>query len=136
MATTTRPSYQIHKTSQLPAMDCNWDAPVWGQADVAVVAQFQPDGSDHRPRTEARLLHHEEGLCGIFKVEDQYVRATHTQFQSNVYLDACVELFIRPKADKGYMNFEMNCCGTLLHYYIEDWRPKGDRFEKFTDPPP
>jgi hypothetical protein len=42
------------------------------------------------------------------------------RFQDSVWKDSCVELFARPRQDRGYFNFEMSCGGVLLLYYIED----------------
>jgi hypothetical protein len=36
------------------------------------------------------------------------------------YLDSCVEIFLQPRPDKGYFNFEFNCGGSLLCYYVVD----------------
>ena len=47
----------------------------WAAAETLELAHFRPEGSDHRPRTRARLLHTGDGLCGIFRVEDRYVRS-------------------------------------------------------------
>jgi len=46
----------------------------------------------------------EEGLCGLFRVEDRYVRSVHTRFGEPVYLDSCVEIFLQPRPDRGYLN--------------------------------
>ena len=44
-----------------------------------------------------------------------------------VCFDTCVELFIQPKKDRGYFNFEINCGGTMLLYCIDDpTRENGD----------
>jgi len=36
-----------------------------------------------------------------------------------------------PDQGKGYFNFEINCCGTMLLYYIEDPKRTEDGFEKY-----
>ena len=48
------------------------------------------------------------------------MRCLHSGFQAPVYEDSCVELFIQPRPDKGYFNFEFNCGGTLLASYVTD----------------
>jgi hypothetical protein len=102
------------------------------QADTLEIAVFQSSSSGHRPVTHLRLLHDGTHLHGLYHVRDQCILCTHMEYQSDVYMDSCVEAFIQPKPDKGYCNFEMNCCGVLLTYYIEDPTPKGDRFVKYT----
>ena len=109
--------YTVQKATILPEMRGLWDSPAWKQAAVVEVANFRPEGSEHRPRTQARLLYSDDRLYGIFRVEDQYVRCTRTAFQDAVCKDSCVEFFVRPKQDKGYFNFEFNCGGTMLCWY-------------------
>ena len=58
--------------------------------------------------------------------------AKHTEFQSPVWRDSCVEFFVQPRGSGGYFNFEINCGGALLSYYIEDPTRTADGFAKFT----
>jgi len=88
------------------------------------VKHYHPAGSGHKPVVRARMVYDDEALYGIFHVQDRYVVCTHPGFQSHVFKDSCVEFFVRPKQDQGYMNFEMSCGGHLLSYYIRDWRRK------------
>jgi hypothetical protein len=67
-----------------------------------------------------------------FRVEDRYVVAKHTEFQDPVCRDSCVEFFVQPRQSGGYFNFEINCGGTLLSYYIEDPARTADGFVKYT----
>lgn len=46
--------------------------------------------------------------------------------------DSCVEFFARPISERGYFNFEINCGGTMLLYYIEDPTREGPAFVKYT----
>lgn len=135
------PRYVVRRTGRRPELDGEWDVPVWMRAEVLEVGHFHPASSDHRPLVQARMLYDEEGLYGMFRVEDRYVVCTHTGYMTHVYKDSCVEFFVRPKPDKGYMNFEMNCGGGLLLYYIADCTPKhnpddpDDEFVEFTKVP-
>jgi hypothetical protein len=113
-----------------------WDAPAWQHAETAEVAYFYPESSTHHPATHVRLLVGAEGLHGIFWVQDQYVRCLHDGFQKPVWEDACVEFFVQPRADSGYFNFEMNCGGALLSYYIIDPTTVGDAFVDYIQLPP
>jgi hypothetical protein len=105
-----------------PRLEDDWDDPAWARAETLELAHFRPEGSDHRPRTRARLLHTGDGLAGIFRVEDRYVRSVHSHFGDPVYEDSCVEIFLQPTPDRGYLNFEMNCGGTLLASHVTDHR--------------
>jgi hypothetical protein len=105
-----------------PALGCGWDDAAWQHASTLEVAHFRPEGSAHRPRTRARLLHDADGLHGVFIVEDRYVRSLHTRFQDPVYEDSCVEMFLEPRTDRGHLNFEFNCGGALLASHVTDPR--------------
>lgn len=109
-----------------------WDDPAWSATEPLAIDCFRPEGSEHRPRTQARLLHTGDAVCGLFRVEDRYVRCAHTRFQDPVYEDSCVEIFLQPKPDRGYLNFEMNCGGALLSTYIRDHRRVPGGFAAFS----
>lgn len=122
----------VRRAAPRPALEAGWDDPAWSRAGTIEVASFRPEGSSHRPRTRARLLHADDGLLGIFRVEDRYVRCRHTRFQDPVYEDSCVEVFLQPKPDRGYLNFEMNCGGALLSTHVTDPRRVPGGFAAFT----
>ena len=115
-----------------PRLEDGWDDPAWAAAEPLEIAHFRPEGSDHRPRTRARLAWDDEGLCGLFRVEDRHVRSVHTRFGDPVYQDSCVEVFLQPKPGRGYLNFEMNAGGALLASHVTDHRRTPDGFAAFT----
>jgi hypothetical protein len=123
--------YRVRRTAKPPGFVGAWSASPWVEAPPLPIARFHPRSSDHRPRTQARLLFDDRFLYVIFRVEDRYVRAASTRFQGPVWADSCVELFVRPREEQGYFNFEMNCGGTLLLYYIEDPTRTADGFVKY-----
>lgn len=116
-----------------PRLEDGWDDPAWAAAEPLEVAHFRPEGSDHRPRTRARLAWDDEGLCGLFRVEDRHVRSMHTRFGDPVYQDSCVEAFLQPKPGRGYLNFEMNAGGALLASHVTDHRRTPGGFAAFTN---
>ena len=130
--------YAVRRVKTRPGLSDPWDAPAWDGVDALEIDHFLPESSGHRPRTQARLLYDERNIYGLFRVEDRYVRCTRTAYGSDVYKDACVEFFMKPKPDRGYLNFEMNCGGALLASYIEDSTRVNDparpdvKFEKYT----
>ena len=85
----------------------------------------------HKPETHLRLVHDGNALKGCFTIGDCYVRSVHQGFQSPVYKDSCVELFLQPKPGGGYFNFEFNAGGAMLVYWIEDPLREGDGFRKY-----
>jgi hypothetical protein len=121
----------VRRAAPPPALEASWDDPAWSRAETIEIASFRPEGSDHRPRARARLLHSEDALLGIFRVEDRYVRCRHTRFQDPVYEDSCVEIFLQPKPERGYLNFEMSCGGALLATHITDARRVPGGFAAF-----
>ena len=113
-------SYAIYPVRHRPRFDGAWDGPVWKNTGIMEVAHFRPESSDHHPRTQVKMLYGLEGLYGIFRVDDQYVRCIHRRHQDPVYKDSCVEFFVQPNGKVGYFNFEFNCGGTLLASYVLD----------------
>ena len=125
--------YRIRRAKAVPELKGLWDGPAWKVADTLDIANVRPESSDHRPNTQARLLYSSVGLHGIFRVQDRYVRCLQTEYQSSVCTDSCVEFFFQPLGKTPYFNFEFNCGGALLCYWIEDssHSPQGG-FNKYT----
>jgi hypothetical protein len=113
--------YVIRRAAVEPELLGLWDGPAWRDAGVAEVASFHPASSDHRPQTQAKIHYDDAGVYVIFRVRDRYVVCTRDRHQSLTSKDSCVEVYFQPKpGEKGYLNFEMNCGGALLLYYITD----------------
>lgn len=132
-----QPEYAIHRAYGIFPIGASWEHPCWREADTAGAECFHPQSSEHRPTTNVRLLYDAAHLYGIFQVRDRYVLCKRRQYQEPVYRDACVEFFVQPRPEKGYFNFEMNCCGTLLLRYVEDpARTQDGGLAKSTPVPP
>ena len=127
----TLPIYALHCVSQPPELEGQWNGPAWHEAPVVTVDRFRHEGSSHRPLTQAKLLYDRNGLYGLFRVRDRFVRCRHIRFQDPVYQDSCVEFFFRPEGAPGYFNFEFNCGGALLASYIIDPTRRGSGFEDY-----
>jgi len=118
----------------MPELAGIWDGEAWGPADTLEVKHFLPHSSNHRPRTQAKLLHSDAGLHVLFRVFDRYVRCASTGHQIAAWRESCVEAFLHPRPEKGYFNFEMTCGGSLLLFYVSDWTPRpleGKQLTKF-----
>jgi hypothetical protein len=124
-------AYTVRKAPERLSPSHGWEDGAWAAAPPLEIAEFRPESTDHRPRTQARLLHGTKGLFGIFRVEDRFVRCVHRQFQDPVYKDSCVEVFLQPKPDRGYLNFEMSCGGALLASHVTDERRTPGGFAAF-----
>jgi hypothetical protein len=127
--------YKVGAAKSRPELQGLWDGLAWSRADTLELANFRAEGSDHRPKTSVRLLYNEEGIFGIFRVEDRYVRCVRTRYGEPVYKDSCVEFFVKPKPDKGYFNFEFNCGGVFLCSYITNPERTADGFREFVSIP-
>ena len=114
-----------------PVLDGRWDSEIWRDVPPLTVAHFHPRSSIHRPIAEAKIVHSDEGIHVLFRVLDRFVRSAHAGFQAPVWKDSCVEFFVRPRGDGGYLNFEMNAGGSLLVSFIEDWTRAPGGFKKF-----
>jgi hypothetical protein len=121
-------SYTIHRASQPPRLDADFDSPDWSSSEAIDIANFHARSSDHHPRTRARLLCDDTGLCIHFCVDDCFVRAVATHHQDNVRRDSCVEAFLEPGPATGYFNFEFSCGGTMLLYHITGKQSEKDGY--------
>jgi hypothetical protein len=124
--------YRIRRIEEPPSFTGNWSGGAWAAAEPVPIDHFHPSSSDHRPKTEVKILYDPTHLYVFFRVFDRYVRAVAEGFQGPVWADSCVEAFLSPRENGGYFNFEMNCGGILLLYYIEDPRRTEEGFAKFT----
>lgn len=104
---------------------------VWKAADSLRIARFHPKSSEHRPETEVRMFYNDTGIYLRFRVKDHFVHSLHTEYNSKVHEDSCVECFLQPPEAPGYYNFEINAGGTLHVNYIID--PRRDKNGKRRD---
>jgi hypothetical protein len=132
----SRPHYCIRRCAAAPALDAAWDNPTWATADTLQVAHFHARSSRHRPQVEVRQLHDDATIYTLFRVHDRYVRSVQTALNGPVCTDSCVEFFVRPCAERGYLNFEINAGGTLHLSYIEDPTRTENGFARWKPVPP
>lgn len=116
----TPQKYPVRFCVNPPRLGSPFFSSEWGQGEIAEICHFHPASSSHRPKTLVRLLHSSDALHVAFLVHDRYVRAQQKNYQDPVYLDSCVEFFVKPQNAKGYFNFETNCVGAMLISYVED----------------
>ncbi len=112
--------YTVNVVTYPPELKGQWDSEAWSDIPYLEIAAFRPESSPHRPRTRVKLQYSREGIFGLFQVRDRFVRCLRTGFQVDVYRDSCVEFFVQPTPQSGYFNFEFNCGGASLMYYITD----------------
>jgi len=127
--------YVVKQAPATPSLKGQWDEKAWKDANVLALGYWHGKGSDHHPKVRAKLTYTDQGLYVFFRVADKYVRSARKDYQGSVCGDSCAEFFVQPKADKGYFNFEINCGGTMLLYYIEDPSTENGRFKKYLEVP-
>ncbi|MCG8306972.1 MAG: carbohydrate-binding family 9-like protein [Cytophagales bacterium] len=111
--------YPVARLEHAPDINAVWNKLPWNRIKPIQIDQFMGDRPTHFPFTQAKLGYDDEAIYVIFRVEDQYVKAVHTDHQDPVYQDSCVEFFFTPESDidAGYFNLEMNCGGTMLFHH-------------------
>lgn len=67
----------------------------------------------YRPLSTFTAAYTPEALYVDFFVRCNYLRAENYQDQSTVSADSCVEVFLQPRPDGEYWNFEFNCIGAI-----------------------
>lgn len=100
-----------------------WNGPAWSQANTISVDEWSTHSTATRPKARARVLYDESGIRLLWRVEDTFVAAVHTQTNGMVSRDSCVEWFIEPDKAMGYTSLEINAGGT---YLWKVHRPVGD----------
>lgn len=87
-------------------------------ANTASISYIPWTQADFPFETEARLLYTDEAIYVNLKTNEWPLTVHHTERDSSVWLDSCMEFFIQPDAeDKNYLNFEMNPVGALVLGY-------------------
>ncbi|MCC6698690.1 MAG: carbohydrate-binding family 9-like protein [Candidatus Hydrogenedentes bacterium] len=126
-----KPEYVAQRAPVTPSLKGEWDGPAWGKAPALDITHFftketgMPTASDFRPDAKAKVLYDDKGLYIHFLVNDQYVRCIETKYHGKVWEDSAVEFFVKPKEERGYFNFEINCGGVMLLSYHENPDYKG-----------
>jgi len=131
----TLPAYHV-ATAPCPPVDLSdRQDPCWSRAPAGAITHFFEKGSDHRPRTTFRVACSDEVLWIQFAVEDRYVRSISRRYQDPVWQDSCVEFFVKPRADRGYLNFEFSAGGQMVLLYITNPERVEGGFKEFVRVP-
>ena len=111
----TRMTYTVRHANEnaLPELSADWDAPAWQNAMTARLLSFREESQWFGVNAQVRLLHDDDYIYGIFKVEDKYMQSTHGKTNTYVCQDACVEFFFSPDCSESYFNVEMNNAGVV-----------------------
>ncbi|MBO5722725.1 MAG: carbohydrate-binding family 9-like protein [Lentisphaeria bacterium] len=111
--------YQIKRAAAAVDISAAWDSACWKDVEALRIVNARSEGSNHQPKAELKLQYDDQGIYGLFNVDDYYVRSVSTGFQGQVCRDSCTEFFFELPGF-GYFNLEMNCGSGMLLYYIRD----------------
>jgi hypothetical protein len=111
--------YTIYRAGVPLAIDGRVDEAAWTAAPDMGAFVFPWWKEGKREQTVAKLLWDDEHLYAAFLCEDAHIWAEHTQRDSAVYRDDCVEVFTAPNPERpdAYFNIEMNVLGIVLDQY-------------------
>lgn len=132
------PTCTIYRAGTPILIDGRLDEPAWVAAPDVGPFQFPWWEQGKKEQTVAKLLYDDQNLYVAYICEDAHIWAEHTQRDSAVYMDDCVEVFTAPDPDRPnvYFNIEMNALGIFLDQFHpegpgvpvrEEWNGKGIR---------
>lgn len=120
-------AYLIRRVGPDMKVDGNVNKPQWQSAQKIRIEQIFMEGTEGRKSpTTAKAVYNDEGLFLLFVSQDEHIVATHTEANSSVSQDDCVEFFAvpRPGENNDYFNLEINCVGMALLRYgpeVKTW---------------
>ena len=111
-----RPTYTIHRVQEPIVVDGRSQESGWASAASVGAFRFPWWSDGSQEQTEAKLLWDQSNLYVLFRCQDAHIWAEHTERDTAVYRDDCVEVFTAPNPDRpnDYFNIEMNAVGAFL----------------------
>lgn len=70
------------------------------------------DAFTYAPEVKFRIAHSNNEIWLKYYINEENILANHTEINSAVSRDSCVEFFFDPLGDGSYYNFEFSCIGT------------------------
>ena len=94
-------TYFIKKTeiTNVPINSAEWE-----KANIAEINVVSPD-SESAPNATGRLLYSEDGITVKLETDEKPLLGREKKRNGNIYLDSCLEFFIKPSGEKKYLNF-------------------------------
>ncbi|MFW6171241.1 MAG: carbohydrate-binding family 9-like protein [Planctomycetota bacterium] len=131
-----RPRHVISRASTTITIDGRLDEAAWKAAKSVGDFKFPWWENGKKEQTVAKLLWDDTHLYVCYRCEDAHIWAEHTERDSAVWLDDCVEIFVAPNPDQpdNYFNIEMNVRGVFLDQHhpegpekeiTEEWNASG-----------
>lgn len=136
------PHYTIYRTAAPIVVDGRLDEPAWFAAPSVGPFVFPWWSGGAQEQTVAKLLYDDRNLYVAFLCQDAHIWADHTERDSAVCLDDCVEVFVapNPQTPDAYFNIEINAIGIFLDQFhpdgpqtpvTEEWNGVGIRISTF-----
>ncbi|MCA9117464.1 MAG: 6-bladed beta-propeller, partial [Planctomycetaceae bacterium] len=121
-ADTDLPHYTAHRAGSPIVIDGRLDEKAWQNAATFGDFHFPWWKEGKKEQTVARMLWDDKHLYVAYDCRDAHVSAVHTEHDSKVYLDDCVELFTAPNPERPleYFNIEMNVNRAVLDRHHPD----------------
>jgi len=116
------PRYEIHRTTNVITIDGKLNEADWQKTKSVGAFEFAWYKEGKKEQTAAKLLWDDKNLYVSFRCDDAHIWGEHTEHDSAVYEDDCVEVFTAPNPDKPdeYYNIEMNVRGAFLDRHHPD----------------
>ncbi len=83
------------------------------QTELHAISLVNWDAFSYVPTVKFRIARHRNDIWLKYYVTEENILAQHTDTNSAVSKDSCVEFFFDPQRDGNYYNFEFNCIGTI-----------------------
>lgn len=112
--------YVIRRVGADMKVDGDVNKSQWQSAqEIRIEQVFLEYAEGRQSPTTAKAVYNEEALFLLFVSNDDRIEATHTEPNSMVSKDDCVEFFAvpRPGESNDYFNLEINCVGAVLLRY-------------------
>lgn len=118
-----RVSYSVLRAESSLKVDGVLDEAAWVKAKTVGDFKFPWWKEGRKEQTVAKLLWNDEFLYVAFRCEDAHIWAEHTERDSPVYKDDCVEVFTAPNPSHpmNYFNIEMN----VRRAFLDRHHPNG-----------
>ena len=79
----------------------------------------------------AQVAYDDEHLYVRLRALEEHIRTEESGPLASTWEDSCLEFFIQPAGDNGYINFEINACGVMLAMHILDPERTTHGFKKY-----
>jgi len=116
------PRYTIRRATSPVTIDGRMDEPAWKTARSVGDFVFPWRESGKKEQTVAKMLWDDRCLYVAYRCEDALFWADHSDRDSSVWMDDCVEVFTAPNPDQpdNYFNIEMNVRNAFLDQHHPD----------------